>query len=1229
MSRKGFVWIAFLALVLVLVQATKILAGTTGALSGSVLRSDGAPVAGAKVTATSPSQTSSTTTDAAGHFTFVSLIPDTYSVTASKDGYDTVSQAGVSVFADNTQVVRLTTQLTAKVIGHITATAASALVKAGTTADVYSVNAATQAKITSLGGGGSLDQAYGALATTPGVVVPPGQMGWMQTVHIRGGDFDQIGYEFDGVPVLRSYDNYASTTASALGQQELQVYTGAAPADSQGQGLAGYINQVIKSGTYPGFADLDLGLGSPALYNKVNFEVGGATPNRNFSYYLGLGSYHQQFRYFDEDNGADIQSLWGTPFARSQPPDGCTTSAGAFTPDAANYSACYPNHIGPAGYVLGPPVDSVNASDVWDNENVLNLHFGVPHHNDTGKDDVQLLYDVSYLHNAFYSSASDWGIPGNAYYTALNGGPAFGYLSGPTFGWQYLGPVGTALPANITPSRLAGMINPVYFAYNPDSITSPFIPTNQRDGTANPNSIVKLQYQRNIGTNSYFRVYGYSDYSEWPQTCPDTGATNFIGYCPLNYYVSTRTNGVSASYANQINDQNQLNIELSDAEATDYRANDVTMINELEGLNPATGNDSFAYLVNAHAPTAGVCYTSTGSPVSCYSALADTVGLCAAGSQTTPGAPNSPCIFTGAGGLSATPSSCGSGPCEWFVAENGQDGGGNYAKPNFGAISVQDQWKPSSQLLFNLGLREDRFFYQLANTGGPAHDFWFNAWNNSYCVSSVPGNEPSYDPAGDAGAPSASDCAALGLVPATLTNLPNDTETFDVFQPRLGGTYTVNANNVLRFSAGRYTQAPNTAYEQYDLLQQDLAAYDGTNFWPVGFTTTTHDIRPPTSNNYDFSWEHHFGDSDVSFKMTPYLRQTQGQIQNFFLNQKTGFVSGLNAGDQTADGVEFELTKGDFNQNGVSGLLSLTYLHSYIRFTRLGTGGSVLSTINVAIQNYNSFTSGCASAAASNNPAAPCGSAGNANAKPTFVNPCTTAGCTGNVSVANPYYNAPMQPLLNVNADYVPFSTIPGGIEAASDGYENPLVGTFVLNFKHDKWAITPQFQYFEGSQYGDPLSGYGVDPSSCGGVLTSAISGDPRYPYGGTGSPFNALACSNDFAIPDPYTHAFDDLGAFRQPNQFLMHMQVSYDLSSRTSLVLNLANIINTCSGGTAAPWTQFANNKVCGYTLPGYAAPLPYGANIYNPGATMQPMVEFPYQENPTIQPFNAYLDLRVKL
>jgi Carboxypeptidase regulatory-like domain len=1194
---KALVRISILVALVVICQGTWALAVTTGALSGYIRAQGGAGLADAKVTVTAPSESSNTTTDTGGHYSFVSLIPDTYTITAVKDGYITLSQPGVTVIAGNTQTVSLVLQPAVKTLGVVTTTAAAALVKPGTTNDVYSVNASSQAKVASLGGGGSLNQAYSAIATTPGAIVPPGGMGWFQTVYIRGGDFDQIGYEFDGIPVLRSYDNYPQTTASTLGQQELQVYTGAPPANSQNQGLAGYINQVIKSGTYPGFSSLNLQMGTPAMYNAYNFEVGGGTPDRNFTYYLGSSVSSSEPRYFDQFQGAGIQQTYGAPFAKLACPH-----AGDI-----NYAACYATGIGPGGYLLGPPIDAVFPSNVSDRENVVNLHFGIPHKNDSGKDDIQLLYDASYLNNLYFSSASDWGLGTAQFqqaYWGATGSPfnTFPFLSGNSpfgpLGYQYLGQVGAPLAANYQ-----ALTRPVIFAYQPTNTTSAFIPFNQRDGTANPNSIVKLQYQKNFGTGAYFRIYGYDDYSEWPQTCPDTFADDVIGYCPGNYYVATWTAGGDAEFGDQINDHNLITVDLSDSAATDYRSNDETMINQFIFNN-------FAYAVNAHNPQNGVCYTSTGVAVSCYSANALAFGL----SQAATGA-----------ALPTLPGSCGTGPCEWFVAENGRYGGGNYAQPNFATVSASDQIKASNQFFFNLGLREDRFFYNLSNENCPAEataagcarQFWFNSFNSSYCVLPGGGQVPFYNAADDTAA--GSPCPTVNGIQTnpSIISIGAQTESFWVFQPRFGATYTAGPDNVFRFSYGRVDQAPNTAYEQYNLLQQDLPIYDATNFWPVGFTSTTHQIYPPTADDLDLSWEHHFAGTEASLKLTPYYRTTNNQIQNFFLNQKTNFVSGLNVGQQTSDGVEFQLAWGNFNENGLSALLAYTYNNSYIKQKELGTGGTVYDTINLAIQQYNSFTSACAHAVPNTSTTSLCGTFGNSNAMPTFG------------TVANPYYNAPPQGRLDPNANYIPFSTIPGGVEAATGSFEYPQTAALVLNYKVNRWAISPQMQFFKGQPYGDPLSGFGVNPADCPAALAGSVSGDPRYPYGGTGSPYDATQCTGTIAVPDPYTKVFDGLGVFRQPNQFLLHMQLSYQASSRVTFVANVANIIDSCSGGSKEPWTITATNN-CGYGLPGYGAPLNYGANIYNPGATFQPVVQFPYQAYlGSAQPMEAYFQMKISL
>src|ERR1700680_2743832 len=132
MIRKSFRHIvtALLLLVAFAGQGTWALAGTTGGLSGSVLDADNAaPVAGAQVTVASSSQTLTGTTDAAGRFTFLTLPPDTYTVTVAKSGYQSLSVPGQVVFADTVQTVTVRLPKALKTIAHVSAPGAGALVK--------------------------------------------------------------------------------------------------------------------------------------------------------------------------------------------------------------------------------------------------------------------------------------------------------------------------------------------------------------------------------------------------------------------------------------------------------------------------------------------------------------------------------------------------------------------------------------------------------------------------------------------------------------------------------------------------------------------------------------------------------------------------------------------------------------------------------------------------------------------------------------------------------------------------------------------------------------------------------------------------------------------------------------------------------------------------------------------------------------------------------------------
>jgi hypothetical protein len=297
-------WIsAFTALLIAMLPLTA-LPGTTGTLRGQVTdAATHAPIAGATVTASSPSQSATAITDASGSYAFISLLPDSYTVSVTKAGYEPQSQAGIVVFADQSATASMALQKALKTIAHLTSQSAQNLVHSGVTSDVYSVNPRGQQAASTLAGSGSLTQAYGAIASAPGVNIPSNQQGWYQSVYIRGGDSDQVAYELDGLPLTRQSDLASIGTLSSLGSQEVQVYTGGTPATSNSSGLAGYINQVIKTGTYPGYADATLGAGTPTFYHQASVEAGGATPDRLFSYYVGFLGANQDYRYGDQFNG--------------------------------------------------------------------------------------------------------------------------------------------------------------------------------------------------------------------------------------------------------------------------------------------------------------------------------------------------------------------------------------------------------------------------------------------------------------------------------------------------------------------------------------------------------------------------------------------------------------------------------------------------------------------------------------------------------------------------------------------------------------------------------------------------------------------------------------------------------------------------------------------------------------------------------------------------------------
>ncbi|MBV8162663.1 MAG: TonB-dependent receptor [Candidatus Eremiobacteraeota bacterium] len=1129
---RAFVFACFLSVAFALPAA----AGTTGGLHGRITDVEsGQPVADVSVTVTAPAQTATTVTSASGEYTFLSLNPDTYTLTAKKDGYSIEQVPGITIISDQVRSVNVRIQRSLKTIGKVAVHGTAGLVRSGVVSDVYSVNAVTQKAAAPLAGAASLNQAYGAIATAPGVNYDQGQQGWYQNIFIRGGDIDQVAYEFDGVPVIRESDDGAVTTLTNLGQAEVQVYAGGTPASADAPGLAGYINQVVKTGTYPGYANMAMGIGGPPLYNKAMLEAAGGTPDRLFTYYVGTQYVTQDNRFGDQFNGAS-NPLYFYPLSYGNPYPNPTS-----TTIASPLNTVVPD--GSAQWLWAPgPTNAI--AHMTDQETIANFHIGLSHKHDTGKDDIQLLYDNSLIVQKFYGSVQDQ--------ITQNVETAFGGPMTYFDGVAYNGQVGA-------PPQ-PGLVAPDLFPNSPQ-LRAPFaqLPIDEREGSQNGVALAKFQYQRNINSTSYLRFDAYTDYAIWFISGPVSSNLTYGGQLP-DYEVNEHKYGGKLDYSNQISEKHLLEATASylTAHLETYSGQLATFLDYAE---PTTN------LVDK----SGNCYAfATGVRASCFPQFppAGYPNLISQGCITycsglVPGTPpaGTPAALAGA---------------QWIVTEPGPHAQLDTVKPYFSGYSVNDQWRPNDRLTMNLGVRLDLFDYRLddLSTGYPARQFWFNAYNNEFCFAN--GLQSPIQRTFDLVTGAESPCPA-GTSPTQLTNFSGGTDFQSYWQPRFGATYTVTPDLVLRATAGRYVRPASTSYHEYNVIQQDLPLFIST-FINMGFNSPIHPIHADTANNYDFSVEQHLHGTDMSYKLTPFYRTTQGQLQFTSLNAQ-GVLAAINAGQQTSKGVEFAFTKGNFAADGWTLQLGSTYLNSTIKYGPQPNGQNVIDILNNYIQQFNSFTSACAGAAAGGSQSM-CGIYGGIHAHSSYLN--TTTG----VVTGNPYFRQAPQPLLDRNARYPTYSVIPSPFNNAN-GFATPFDSTLVVNYKHKNWNVSPTFTFTDGEEYGSPLVWPGYDPSTCGNVSSISTPAPDTTPAG----------CSGMIFIPDKYTGHFDTLGAFQQPPRLTMSLAFGWQPTDKISTTFTVTSLIDHC-WQRGFPWDSATT---CIY------AQLP--SNLLSPGGNFLP--------NPPIQ------------
>ncbi|HEY0797684.1 MAG TPA: carboxypeptidase-like regulatory domain-containing protein, partial [Candidatus Baltobacteraceae bacterium] len=296
--------LAAVFLIVGLLPATPAVAAeaTTGAIYGTVLDQDGHPLARVTVSAASPSGSYAVTTDAQGRFAILGVVPDSYTISAEKQGFRSVSRLGVNVLPGERQQTEFTLAEQLLTIGHVSA--GSTAFEPGSPSDTFTVSKTAATALSPAASSSGLSTylsgtVQGAIASLPGVILDP-----FANAILRGGKAADATFDYDSVPIPQGLiaepggnivGAQLPTTGIASVTATLAGYT------SQGaNSLGGVINQVPAVGTYPGRATLALADGlSGGQYQNDSLEILGATPDRRLRYAFASTVGSQYFSYGD------------------------------------------------------------------------------------------------------------------------------------------------------------------------------------------------------------------------------------------------------------------------------------------------------------------------------------------------------------------------------------------------------------------------------------------------------------------------------------------------------------------------------------------------------------------------------------------------------------------------------------------------------------------------------------------------------------------------------------------------------------------------------------------------------------------------------------------------------------------------------------------------------------------------------------------------------------------
>jgi hypothetical protein len=262
-------------------------AATTGTIQGKVTSPSGAPVANATVTLESSGQT--TRTDSGGNYTFTGVepAPQTIRVRAGTAYQPTETTVTVSQDITSTANVQLRTR-TVNIQG-IRVQLGTGGVRRVDPSTTYGISTVVEQQTKSQPN--NLYQFPGLVFGQPGITPDPSGY-----VHIRGSDFNQVGFDVDGVQITEPMTNSFAINIVTVGLKSANLYTGGADA-SYGNATGGFINEVTNNGRdlRGGIVEGTFGPSHGWNYRGTNSQYGNILAGNKFDYYVSTIQFANSF----------------------------------------------------------------------------------------------------------------------------------------------------------------------------------------------------------------------------------------------------------------------------------------------------------------------------------------------------------------------------------------------------------------------------------------------------------------------------------------------------------------------------------------------------------------------------------------------------------------------------------------------------------------------------------------------------------------------------------------------------------------------------------------------------------------------------------------------------------------------------------------------------------------------------------------------------------------------